>query len=162
MNLREDKGWAYGAHSSFAEFEGKRMLLIDAPVQTDKTAAAVAEIQKELNGIASKTKPITQDEFEKQRKAFTLHLSGVWESNHSLFDPIKKLVYNKMDATFFQTYPQKMQALTLPEVIDSAKTTLHPKDMVWLLIGDKSKILPGIQKLGFTKIVTLDEDGNVK
>jgi zinc protease len=112
--------------------------------------------------MASQTKPITPEEFEKQRKFLILQLLGSWESNHSLFEPIKKLIYSKMDLNFFQTYPKKLQEVTLPEVIDSAKTTLHPKDLVWLLIGDKDKILPGIQKAGFKKIVILDEDGNVK
>lgn len=160
MNLREDKGWAYNAYSSYTDVEGKRYYQASTPVQTDKTIPAISEILKEISGMATQKKPLTQAEFEKQRKAIVLQLAGAWETNRSLFDPIKRLVYNNMDPNFYQTYIPKLQNLTLGEVVNSAKTTLRPNDLTWLLIGDKNKFMPELQKLGFKKIVVLDNDGN--
>ena len=51
MNLREDKHWAYGAFSFIRDARGQRPFLAYAPVQTDKTKEAAAEVLKELRGI---------------------------------------------------------------------------------------------------------------
>src|SRR3546814_295420 len=49
MNLREDKHWSYGARSMLADAEGQRPWLAYAPVQIDKTAESLAEIQREIS-----------------------------------------------------------------------------------------------------------------
>ena len=41
MNLREDKGWAYGAYTFMPEARGQRMWMVYAPVQTDRTGDSV-------------------------------------------------------------------------------------------------------------------------
>ena len=52
MNLREDKHWSYGAYSLLFDARGERPFLVYAPVQTDRTAQAMAEIRRELDGRA--------------------------------------------------------------------------------------------------------------
>lgn len=162
MNLREDKGWSYGARSVPVSLEGRRYWRVGAPVQTDKTDLAVAEIKKEILGFATQSKPITQDEFNLQKTSAILELSGVWETNGSLYGYVKDTVQWGLDPNFNQSIPQKLEQLTLNDVIASAKTNFPYQNMMWLLIGDKSKILPGLQKQGFKDIVILDEDGNIK
>src|SRR3546814_2374673 len=49
MNLREDKHWSYGARSMLADAEGQRPWLAYAPVQIDKTAESLAEMQREIS-----------------------------------------------------------------------------------------------------------------
>src|SRR6187399_2131065 len=51
MNLREDKHWSYGVSSALSGDRGPRMLVVQAPVQTDKTTESVAEVAKELRDI---------------------------------------------------------------------------------------------------------------
>ena len=57
MNLREDKHWAYGAYSFFVDAQGQRPFVAYAPVQTDKTVAAMQEIRKELREIVGSRPP---------------------------------------------------------------------------------------------------------
>ena len=59
MNLREDKHWSYGARSSASGTLGQRPWMASAPVQIDKTAEAMAEIQRELADFAGGTRPAT-------------------------------------------------------------------------------------------------------
>ena len=51
MNLREDKGWSYGAQSQIIDTAGQRPFLVLAPVQTDRTAQSMAEIDREISSI---------------------------------------------------------------------------------------------------------------
>ena len=55
MNLREDKHWSYAAFTFFRDARGQRPFAVYAPVQTDKTAESVAEVQKELRGIVGES-----------------------------------------------------------------------------------------------------------
>ena len=48
MNLREEKGWAYGARTILPDAQQQRPFIVYAPVQTDKTSEAVLELKKEL------------------------------------------------------------------------------------------------------------------
>jgi zinc protease len=161
MKLREEKGWSYGSRSEVIDLEERRYWLVDAPVQTDKTDEAIMEITKIIKGIIS-NQPITSAELERERTSMSFEFSGLFETNMSLFKPLKRLTTYNMDINHFQKYMERLQKLTLAETQAAAKNTIHPDKMVWLLIGDQQKILPGLQKLGFKKIVFVDEDGNVK
>ena len=79
MNLREDKHWAYGAGTIVWGARGQRPFFAYAPVQGDKTKEALAEIAKELKGIAS-DKPVTAEELLKAQNSQTLELPGSWET----------------------------------------------------------------------------------
>src|SRR3546814_12560592 len=65
MNLREDKHWSYGARSMLADAEGQRPWLAHAPVQIDKTAESLAEMQREISSYVDGEAPATDAEVEK-------------------------------------------------------------------------------------------------
>ncbi len=77
MNLREDKHWAYGAFSFIVSARGQRPFIAYAPVQTDKTGASMAELQKELSGVVS-DRPLTVEELARGKSLRTLTLPGDW------------------------------------------------------------------------------------
>src|SRR3546814_13859481 len=62
MNLREDKHWSYGARSMLADAEGQRTWLAYAPVQIDKTAGSLAEMQREISSYVDGGAPATTAE----------------------------------------------------------------------------------------------------
>ena len=64
MNLREDKGWAYGARTLLRDARGQRMWLVYAPVQTDRTRDSLAELVREFEDYISNS-PAREDELEK-------------------------------------------------------------------------------------------------
>ncbi|NBP80213.1 insulinase family protein, partial [bacterium] len=53
MNLREDKGWAYGAYTFMEDARGQRPWLVYAPVQTDKTTDSIKELIREMDAFLS-------------------------------------------------------------------------------------------------------------
>jgi len=79
MNLREDKGWAYGAYTFMQDARGQRPWLAYAPVQTDKTADSIKELTREFDEFLG-TKPATQDELNKSVRNNVNSLPGQFET----------------------------------------------------------------------------------
>ena len=54
----------------------------------------------------------------------------------------------------------KITALTTKDLDDAAKQVVHPDNLVWVVVGDRSKIEAGIRELGYGEIRFIDADGN--
>ena len=159
MNLREDKHWSYGARSFFADAEGQRPFMVLAPVQSDKTKEAMAEIQKELEGIIG-DKPATLEELARVKDKNTLSLPGRWETSRAVARSMVEMARFGLPDDYWTTYPGKVRSLGLEEVQRVANEIIHPDKLVWVVVGDRASIEPGIRELGFGEIVILDVDGN--
>ncbi len=160
MNLREDKHWSYGARTVILDARGQRPFIVQAPVQTDKTSGAMTEIQKELTGIVG-SKPATEDELARAKAAETLTLPGQWETMSAVANSIGDIVQFGLPDDYFDTYSQRVRALGLDGVNGAAEKVVHPGSLVWVVVGDREKIEPGIRALNLGPITVLDADGNV-
>jgi len=159
MNLREDKHWSYGARSQVVDARGQRPFFVRAPVQTDKTAEAMNEIRKELQGIVS-DKPPTADEVATIKDKSTLTLPGRWETSGAILDSIEEIVEFGLADDYWKRYPSDVGALDQPAVAAAAKQVLAPDKVVWVVVGDRAKIEAGIREQGFAEIRLIDADGN--
>ena len=159
-NLREDKGWSYGARSTISSTQAERPFIIHAPVQSDKTVESIVEIHKELEAIRNE-KPATQSELDRSLDKRILTLPGRWETARSVASDIATLVTYGLDETYWDTYVQKLQSITLDQVNHSAKTYIKPDALLWLIIGDLTEIEPAIRESNIGKIVIIDENGNI-
>jgi len=70
------------------------------------------------------------------------------------------VVYNLPD-DYFAKYSSNVSSLNLDEVKDSAVKFVKPANLIWVVVGDKSKIEEGVKSLGFGEIKYIDGDGNV-
>jgi zinc protease len=160
MNLREDKHWSYGVHSVLVGARGQRPFIVIAPVQTDKTKESVSEVDKELNGIVGK-KPITEEELAKAQKDETLKLTGAWETSLQVNHSVAEILRFGLPEDYFKTYPDKVLALDLPTVEQAARTVVRPGHLMWVIVGDLSKIEPGIRELNLGEIRLIDPNGKL-
>ncbi len=161
MNLREDKHWTYGARSRFVSTKGQRPFYVSAPVQADKTKEAMMEIAKELNGILG-SREITDDEVTKAKASKTLKLPGRWETGSSVSRSIGQIVTYGLPDDYFQTYADSIRSLTIDQIRAAAQQTIKPRNLVWVVVGNKEMIESGIRELGYGSVYELDADGNVK
>ena len=159
MNLREQKHWSYGAHTFFWPAKGQRPFVIFAPVQTDKTKDALVELNKELHDILGK-KPIAAEELAQVQKNETLSLPRLWETDKDVASSLGQIVEFGLPDNYFATYPEKVRSLSLADVSQAAQKVLHPDQVVWVVVGDRSKIEAGLRELGWGAIQFLDTDGN--
>ena len=159
MNLREDKHWSYGAYSFIRDARGPRPFLALAPVQTDKTKEAIVELQKELKGIV-RDRPIQPDELERAKASLTLTLPGSWETNGAIAGTIGEIVAFGLDDRYFDTYADRVRAQTAASVTDAAARAVRPDQLIWVIVGDRTKIEPAVRELGLGEIHLVDADGN--
>ena len=157
LNLREDKGYSYGAFSFFRGEDGYGAYTAQAGVRSDATAASITEF---LNEIALyNASGITADELD-----FTK--SAIGQSDARRYEtPFQKLrfldniqTYNLPDG-FIDEQKAILAGFTEADVNALAAKYLNPEEMIMVVVGDKATILPSIAELGF-EIVELDADGN--
>ena len=159
MNLREDKHWAYGAHSFFVDAEGQRPFIAYAPVQTDKTVESMLEIQKELTDILG-SRPPSQAERDRAVDKKTLTLPGRWETSAAVRRSIAAMIRFGFPDDYWASYPEKMRSQTVASLSRAAQLVLHPERLTRVVVGDLSKIEDGIRAAGFAPIHIVDPDGN--
>ncbi len=160
MNLREDKGWSYGASSLLLSARGQRPFLVYAPVQTDKTTESMMEIRGELEGIIGEN-PVTEEEVLKAQESQTLALPGLWETSGSVAGSILDLVQYDLPEDYYDTYPDEVRSLNVDTITSAAKEVLRPDNLIWLVVGDLNVIKPRIQELGYGPVILLDTEGNM-
>lgn len=158
MNLREDKGWAYGASTIIIDAVGQRPFVVYAPVQTDKTAESMAEIVSEFEAVVG-DRPIQADEMAWSKDTQTLTLAGQWETIGAVGGSVTEIVQYGLDDDHYQGYAERINGLSLDEVQNAAPKLVSPSNLVWIIVGDRAKIEPRMLELGFTNIVTVDSDG---
>ena len=160
MNLREAKHWSYGAYSFAYDARGQRLLLAYAPVQSDKTAEAITEIRNEIAGIVGK-RPATPEEVALVKRANTLSLPGQWETGGAVLGSISEIVEFGLADDYWDNYAATIRGLTPEPVNKAARDYLHPDDLVFVVVGDRQVIEPGLKGLGFNTIQLVNADGEL-
>ncbi|MBY8829533.1 M16 family metallopeptidase [Hephaestia mangrovi] len=160
MNIREAKGWTYGANSAVDDALGERPFEIATDVQTDKTAEAMTEIEKEVRDIGH-ARPITLPELDLMEKGEVLTLPGQFETNQALVGYMQFVDrFNRPD-NWITTLPAQYEALTPDTITSTADAVLRPDALTWVVVGDLSKIESKIRALDLGKVEVWDAQGKV-
>ena len=159
MNLREDKGWSYGARSMIVSGRGPRTFLISAPVQTDQTKGALVELRKELTDIVGK-RPPTNAELNTVRTNTLLGLSSRWETADAVLGTLQDISLNNLPSDYWAKYADTYRNVTPAEVEATAKAMIPNQNHVWVIVGDRAKIEKGIRDLNIGDVHVVDADGN--
>ncbi len=156
LNLREDKGYTYGARSGFSGGLLPGTFVASSGVRRDVTKESVHEFMLELNRILD---GVDQEELEFARKALVQAMSRQYESTRALagfVNNISKYGYaddylEQRMTTLFELTPEKLQAL--------ARKHLTPDEMVILVVGDGDHVEAPLEELGYGEVHHLDVDG---
>ena len=161
MNLREDKGWSYGARSVISNTQAERPFIVYAPVQSDKTVESLIEIRNELTSITS-DRPAQQDELSRSLDRRILTLPGRWETARSISSDIASLVTYGLDESYWDSYTSNLRNINLEQVNAIAKQHVHADKMLWLIVGDRSEIEQNIRDANIGKVIIINNNkGNI-
>ena len=158
MNLREDKHWAYGAYSFVPGAVGQRPWLAFAPVQIDKTAESLKEMQREIGDYATGTKPASAEEVQKAVDDDIRGQPGAYETANAVMNTIGGIVRYDRPDDWVTRRNAEVEALT-PEQVNAAAHTLDGNALTWVVVGDLSKIEAGIRALDVGPVQVIDADG---
>jgi zinc protease len=156
LNLRESKGYTYGARSHFAGGLLPGAFTVSAAVETSVTAAAAGEILKELRAIRE---GVRQDEWEFARTALRQSLSMQLESSdarRAFADYAQKFGW---PADYPLRRARELASMTLGDLDRLAREHLDPAAWVVLAVGDAAAVEPSLADLGLGQPTRLDLDG---
>ncbi|HEY4555105.1 MAG TPA: pitrilysin family protein [Lysobacter sp.] len=158
MNLREDKHWSYGARTQLTNAIGQRPWLAVAPVQIDKTAESIAEIQREVSEYVSGKTPPTDAELKKIQANEVRSLPGAYETASAIAGTIAGNVRYDRPDDYVVRRVAEIQALTPAQVAESAKA-IDPNALTWVVVGDLKQIEQPVRALNLGPVQVLDADG---
>lgn len=158
MNLREDKGYTYGARSGFSFRRGAGPFSASSDVRTADTRASIVEFMKELNDIRG-GRPITQQELDYNKQSIIRRYPAGFETVGAISNQLSNLVVYGLPDSYFNDYIGRINAVSIADVNRVAKQYLDPSKMAIVIVGDRRVIETGLKELGYS-ITILDVDGN--
>ncbi|MEO8072094.1 MAG: pitrilysin family protein [Acidobacteriota bacterium] len=161
MNLREDKGYTYGARSGFAFRRGTGPFTASAPVQTAITAESVIEFLKEIKGVRGEI-PVTQTELDYNKQSLIRRFPSGFETIDQIASQLGNVVTYDLPETYFNDYITCINAVSLDDINRVANKYLTPDKMAILIVGDRKVIEPKLKEIKGLgdSIVYLDAEGN--
>ena len=146
MNLREDKGYTYGARSYFNRWARAGFFMLTARVKSETTRASLDEIFKELDEIHT-TRPITAEEQGQAQSGLLLGFPGRFENMGSVASQISKLPMYNLPPDWLAGWPAHVEAVTPAQVKAMADRYAQSKDFSVFIAGDKASVAPTLEGL---------------
>lgn len=155
LNLREDKGYTYGAYSNFGGSRFRGTWTSSSEVRTDVTEGAMKEFMYELNRLRDEKVPA--EELENAKRAIVGSFALSLEQPQDLLgNIITQKLYN-LPADYWDTYPQKVAAITAEDVQRVAQKYIDLGHLQVVAVGDATKAREILAKYG--KVEVYDADG---
>jgi zinc protease len=158
LNLREEKGYTYGAFSGFSYGRQIGFWTGRAAVQTKFTKESLAEFEKEFNGIREK-KPITSGELEIAKANLTRGFAQRFETLERLIQHVDEIFSYDLPSEEISRYPSEIEKVTLEQARAAARKYISVSGSIIVIVGDLSKIEKGIRELNLGTVTVIDVDG---
>jgi zinc protease len=155
MNLREDKGYTYGAYSGFGGSKFRGTWISSSEVRTDVTEGAMKEFMYELNRLRNEKVPA--EELENAKRAIVGSFALSLEQPQSLLQNIITQKLYNLPADYWDAYPQKVDAITAEDVQRVAQKYLDLGHLQVVAVGDAAKAREVLSKYG--KVEEFDAEG---
>jgi zinc protease len=143
MNLREDKGYTYGAYSNLDARRSAGTFRATAEVRTAVTGDSLKEFFYELDRI--RQEPVTDKEIADAKS----YLTGVFpirlETQEGLTDQLVQIKMLNLPDDYLQTYRDRVQAVTIEEIQLVAAKYVRPDEAALVVVGDGSSVLEQIK-----------------
>ncbi len=152
MNLREEKHWSYGAASLLYGARGQRPFLAYSSVQGDKTADTISEMLKEVKGMLG-ARPVTVEELEKVKQQEVAELPGSHETMNAVGSLLGDLLQFRLPLDYYNGYVRHVSELSVQDIENTARMVLHPDALVWIVVGDRASLEPGLKALQIGEII---------
>ena len=153
QNLREDKGYSYGASSGFGWLPGAGPWSASAAVQTQSTGPAIAEFMKELRGMHE---PIPAEEVERARNFLAMRYPAGFQSVAGIAGRLGELVQYGLPADYFNSYVANVLAVTNDDVQRVAREYIDPENIAIFIVGDREVIEQQVRDLGLGEVRILE------
>ncbi len=152
-NLREDKAYTYGAYSALGSDKLAGDFSANASVRNEVTDSAITQFMLELDKI--KAEPVTKEELDLAKSFIAGGFARSLESPQTVANFALNINMYHLPADYYETYLQKLSAVTVDDVTRVAKKYITPGNARIVVVGNKDEVM--------SKLVAFDkEDGKVQ
>ena len=157
MNLREDKGWTYGARAGISNSHLPGLWRVSTSVVAEHTADSIQEIMKELQESQA-ARPITQEELDAGR-GYMLGTNPLrYEQPNYLLNQMIDIERYNLPEDWFKTFPDRLRGVSLEQAQEAWNTHVDPSRMRIVVVGDATSLRESLADLGMP-VVELDSKG---
>jgi zinc protease len=153
QNLRETRGYTYGANSGFSLRRSAGPFTASAEIVSAKTDSALIEFRKELRAIRD---TVPSDELAKAKRYLQLGLPEDFETTSSIAGQMIPLITYGIPLDFYNTAVQNIGAVTQADVQRVARQYVDPDKLTLVIVGDRKSIEPGLRALRAGEIIIRD------
>lgn len=157
LNLREDKGWTYGARSNFAGTKFAGPFVANAGIKGDATDSSVVEFMKEIKNYADAG--ITDNELAFMKSSIGQQDALKYETAMQKAGFIKRILDYNLPKDFVAQQQAIIKNITKEELNAVVKKNLPYNNMVIVVMGNRAKHFDKLKALGYD-VIDLDTDGN--
>ncbi|MFT6752640.1 MAG: zinc protease [Candidatus Azotimanducaceae bacterium] len=147
LNLREDKGYTYGAFTGFSASKLSGHFTASASVKADTTDLSIAEFVKEIGRYHDEG--ITKDELAFLKKAINQRDALKYETPSAKLGFLAKILEHDLSPDFVKQRIKIVEDLTKAEIDDLAKKHLNLDDMFMVVVGDTKQLKPKLKAMGY-------------
>ncbi|MGY3903133.1 M16 family metallopeptidase [Aeromonas lusitana] len=138
LNLREDKGYTYGASSGFSANREAGVFATGANVRSDATVDAIRQFLKEMDGYrASGPTPV---ELAYMRSAVSQQDALSYETLAQKAGFLLQMIMYDLKPDYVLAQSKLIKTVSPETLKASAARWLDPADMVIVVVGDKQKL----------------------
>ncbi len=158
LNLRQNKGFTYGAGSGFDFRIGCSPFNAQSAVNTPVTKDSVEEMIKEFRGLVG-DKPITEEELAYAKDTATRGFARQFETIGQVAGHLANMARWNLPDDYYNNHEARIRGVTLDNVQRVAKQYLDPDRMIVFVVGDRTRIEPALKELNLGEIRLVDEQG---
>ena len=151
QNIRERKGYTYGAYSSLAAGRWPAIWGANANVRTEVTEPATGEFFFEFKRLQEQL--VSDDELNRVKRSIIGGFALTLESSDGILGRSIELVQNGLPSTYWDTYPELIQAVTAKDVQRVARKYLGGSNIQLFVVGERKMIEAGLAKYGTVEVV---------
>ena len=158
LNLREDKGWTYGARSGFSGNDRGSQFTASAGIKASATDSAVIEFIKEIKGFQENG--ITDDELNFMRNSIGQRDARRYETPFQKAGFLGNIIRYDLDGSYVDKQADIIKNITREEINSLAKKYLNTDNAYILVVGDGASNRDKLKALGY-EVVDVTEKGDI-
>ena len=147
LNLREDKGYTYGARSYFNGGKLSGYYTATAEVRADATDKSIAEFINEIKDYSERG--ITDDELMFMRNSINQKDALKYETPRAKLAFLAQILEHDLTPDFVRQRSEIVTNITKAEINALAKKHLAVDDMLMVVVGDAKTLRPQLKALGY-------------
>jgi len=156
QNLRETRGYTYGASSRFDMRRNAGPFLASAEIVAAKTDSALLEFMKELNAIRQS---VPASELSRAKRFLQLQLPGNFETTQDIAFQLVPVALYGLPLDYYNNYVQNIEAITEADVARVAQQYINPGSLAVVIVGDRKSIEPTLKAINVGPVVIRDISG---